>query len=401
MTSETTEFADLPATLMAERHGAIAVLRLNRAQKRNALNDPMVAGIETFFSTLPEDIRAVVLCGNGDNFSAGLDLTELVDRGTAAGVAHSRSWHRAFDRIEFGSVPVVAVLQGAVVGGGLELAAAAHVRVAERNAFYALPEGSRGIYIGGGGSVRLPPLIGTARMMDMMLTARTLSAEEGQTIGLSQYLVDDGEGFAKGMELAHRIAGNAPFTNFAVMHLLPRIARSDPAAGYVTEALAAAIAQGDEEAKARLKAFLEKRAHNAIVCNATARGQARARRCRGRAARRWRHPDALAACAAGLSAHADRTTCPLDQSRTGLCISRLARRRRRLAHDELRADAHGSPRPRGGAAAARAKRRAPGRDSLRQRYRARASRPCRHACRHSLCPDLSCLLGPVAGFLQA
>jgi len=78
-------------------------------------------------------------------------------------------------------------------------------------------------------------------------------------MGLTHHLVDEGEGLAKGLELAHRMAGNAPFTNFAVMHLLPRIARSDPAAGYVTEALAAAIAQGDEEAKARLKAFLEKR----------------------------------------------------------------------------------------------------------------------------------------------
>jgi hypothetical protein len=78
-------------------------------------------------------------------------------------------------------------------------------------------------------------------------------------IGLSQYLVDEGQGFAKGLELAHRIADNAPFTNFAAMHVLPRIAGSDPAAGYVTEALAAAIAQGDDEAKARLKAFLEKR----------------------------------------------------------------------------------------------------------------------------------------------
>ena len=87
----------------------------------------------------------------------------------------------------------------------------------------------------------------------------TLSAEEGQAIGLTQYLVDEGNGLDKGLELAHRIAGNAPFTNFAVMHLLPRIARSDPAAGFATEALAAAIAQGDEEAKARLKAFLEKR----------------------------------------------------------------------------------------------------------------------------------------------
>jgi enoyl-CoA hydratase/carnithine racemase len=260
MTSPTAEFTDLPPTLKAERHGAVAVLSLARAEKRNALDDPMVRGIETFFSTVPEDIRAVVLTGEGDHFSAGLDLGELRERGVFSGVEHSRSWHRAFERIEFGPVPVVAVLHGAVVGGGLELAAATHVRVAERTAFYALPEASRGIYLGGGGSVRLPPLIGAARVMDMMLTGRTLSAEEGQTIGLTQYLVDEGEGLAKGIELAHRIAGNAPFTNFAVMHLLPRIARSDPAAGYVTEALAAAIAQGDDEAKARLKAFLEKRA---------------------------------------------------------------------------------------------------------------------------------------------
>jgi (methylthio)acryloyl-CoA hydratase len=260
MTDEAASFADLPPTLQAERHGAVAVLRLNRAAKRNALDDTMVAGLESFFSVVPDDIRAVVLCGAGDHFSGGLDLTELVERNTLAGIAHSRSWHRAFERVEFGSVPVVAVLHGAVVGGGLELAAAAHVRVAERNAFYALPEGSRGIYIGGGGSVRLPPLIGAARVMDMMLTARTLSAEEGQTIGLSQYLVDEGQGLAKGLELARRIAGNAPFTNFAIMHLLPRIAGSDPSAGFVTEALAAAIAQGDDEAKARLKAFLEKRA---------------------------------------------------------------------------------------------------------------------------------------------
>ncbi len=260
MNAPGSEFPDLPPTLKVEGHGAVAVLTLNRAKKRNALDDATVAGIEAFFSAVPEDIRAVVLAGDGDHFSAGLDLAELTELNTFAGVAHSRSWHRAFERIEFGTVPVVAVLQGAVVGGGLELAAAAHVRVAERTAFYALPEPSRGIYVGGGGSVRLPPLIGVARVMDMMLTGRTVSAEEGQAIGLTQYLVDEGEGLAKGIELAHRIAGNAPFTNFAVMQLLPRIAKSDPAAGFVTEALAAAIAQGDEEAKARLKAFLEKRA---------------------------------------------------------------------------------------------------------------------------------------------
>jgi enoyl-CoA hydratase/carnithine racemase len=146
-----------------------------------------------------------------------------------------------------------------VVGGGLELAAAAHVRIAERSAYYALPEGSRGIYVGGGGSVRLPRLIGVARMMDMMLTGRTFSAEEGQAMGLTTYVVQRGEGFAKAIDLAQRIAANAPLTNFGVMQALPRIAESDPASGYAMEALMSAIAQADPEAKARLREFLEKR----------------------------------------------------------------------------------------------------------------------------------------------
>jgi len=249
----------LPPSLRAEQRGAVAVLRLQRAEKRNALNDTLVQGMVTFFDSLPADIRAVVLAGDGEHFSAGLDLAELEERDVFGGIAHSSSWHRAFDRIQFGKAPVVAVLHGAVVGGGLELAAAVHIRVAERSAYYALPEGSRGIFLGGGGSVRLPPLLGVARMMDMMLTGRTLGAEEGQAIGLSQYLVDDGAGMAKALELAERIAGNAPFTNFAVTHMLPRIARSDPAAGFAAEALTAAIAQGEEEAKKRLKAFLNKR----------------------------------------------------------------------------------------------------------------------------------------------
>jgi enoyl-CoA hydratase/carnithine racemase len=253
------EFGSLPPTLRAERHGAVAVLKLNRPDKRNALDDATVLGVEAFFSSVPDGVGAVVLAGEGSNFSAGLDLAELGELDVVAGVEHSRFWHRAFERIEFGKVPVVAVLHGAVVGGGLELAAACHVRVAEASAFYALPETSRGIFVGGGGSVRLPPLIGTARMMDMMLTGRALSAEEGQAIGLTHYLVGNGEGLAKALELAQKIAGNAPFTNYAVMHILPRIARADPATGFAAEALTAAIAQSDDEAKARMKAFLEKR----------------------------------------------------------------------------------------------------------------------------------------------
>ena len=253
----------LPASLVAERDGSVAILRLNRPQKRNALDDESIMGIEQFFTALPDGIAAVLLAGEGEHFSAGLDLSELQERDVSEGVAHSELWHRAFEKIEFGKVPVVAVLHGAVIGGGLELAAATHIRVAERSAYYALPEGSRGIYVGGGGSVRLPRLIGVARMMDMMLTGRTYSAEEGQAFGLTNYLVEPGKGFAKGRELAQRIAGNTPLTNFAVMHALPRIAEMDPASGYAVEALMAAMAQADPEAKARLKDFLEKRAPKA------------------------------------------------------------------------------------------------------------------------------------------
>ncbi len=237
---------ELPRSLKAERRGEIALLRLARPEKRNAIDDPTVLGIETFFASLPDAIKAVVLAGEGEHFCSGLDLGELTARDIPQGIAHSRSWHRAFERIEFGKVPVVAVLHGAVVGGGLEIAAACHIRVAESSAYYALPEGSRGIFVGG------------------VLTGRTYGAEEGQAIGLSHYLVAPGAGLAKGLELAERIAGNAPMTNFAVMQVLPRIAESDPATGYLTEALISAIAQGDDEAKARLKAFLEKRAPKTV-----------------------------------------------------------------------------------------------------------------------------------------
>ncbi len=249
----------LPASLDAELAGPVAVLRLKRPHKRNALDDETVVGIETFFNALPAEVACVLLCGEGEHFSAGLDLSELQERDIREGIDHSRQWHRAFEKIQFGKVPVVAVLHGAVVGGGLELAACAHVRVAERSAYFALPEGSRGIYVGGGGSVRLPRLIGVARMMDMMLTGRTYSAEEGLAMGLTTYLVDSGKGFAKGIELAQRIAANAPLTNFAVTQALPRIAEMDPGAGYAMEALMASIAQADPVAKGRLKDFLEKR----------------------------------------------------------------------------------------------------------------------------------------------
>ena len=246
--------------LRVETAGHVCHVRLNRPAKRNAMSDTLIAQLHTAFVNLPSEVRAVVLSGEGDHFCAGLDLSELGDRSVAAGIAHSRSWHAAFEQIQFGRVPVIAVLHGAVVGGGLELASSAHIRVAERSAFYGLPEGQRGLFVGGGGSARIPQLIGVARMADMMLTGRVLGAEEGQQAGLSTYLVEPGQGVAKALELAQKVAANAELSNFAVMHALPRIASMPQSEGLFVESLMAAIAQGDDAAKDRMRAFLEGKA---------------------------------------------------------------------------------------------------------------------------------------------
>ena len=164
------------ATLKATRRGPVAHLRLARSEKRNALNDVTVLGLEAFFNRLPADIRAVVLSGEGAHFSAGLDLSEVAgEHRRSKASLHSRMWHRAFEAMQFGRAPVIAVLHGAVVGGGLELAAATHIRIAERSAYYGLPEGQRGIFLGGGGTVRITRLIGVPLVQDMMLTGRTLA----------------------------------------------------------------------------------------------------------------------------------------------------------------------------------------------------------------------------------
>ena len=239
----------------------ILIVSICRPEKRNALNDETVQGIEKIFSDVPAGIRCAIIRGEGKHFSAGLDLSELKDiAGIAEGIHHSRMWHRVMDVVQFGKVPVIAVLHGACVGGGLELASACHIRVAEPSAFYALPEGQRGIFVGGGASVRLPKLIGMARMQDMMFTGRVISAEEGNAIGISQYLVEEGRGFEKGLELAKKIAANAPITNYALMHVLPRIADASQEQALMMESLIAAISQNAPEAKERLQLFLEGKA---------------------------------------------------------------------------------------------------------------------------------------------
>ena len=255
----TFQHPDLSVQLHGEQQ-EIAIVTMNRPAKRNALNDSLILAIRDAFQNLPASVRAAVVDGEGEHFCAGLDLSELSERDAAEGVFHSRMWHAALECVEKGTVPVIAALHGAVVGGGLELASACHIRVADETTFYALPEGTRGIFVGGGGAVRVPKLIGAARMTDMMLTGRVYNAADGERVGLSQYLVPGGTAREKAIELATRIATNARMTNFALMHALPRIAEQPADHGLFTEALMASIAQSAPEAKERVRAFLEGKA---------------------------------------------------------------------------------------------------------------------------------------------
>ena len=250
--------------LQLQQAGPVLHVRLNRPHKRNSISDELLVQLHTVFLQMPGSFRVVVISGEGEHFCAGLDLSEVAERTVAEGMQHSRAWHACFDAIQFGPVPVIAVLHGAVVGGGLELASAAHLRVAESTSFYGLPEGTRGIFVGGGGSVRISRLLGTSRMGDMMLTGRVFDADEGQVLGLSNYLVTAGQGLTKALALALKIAANAPLSNYAITQALPRIADLPASDGLFMESLMSSIAQGDDAAKERVRAFLEKRAHKVV-----------------------------------------------------------------------------------------------------------------------------------------
>jgi enoyl-CoA hydratase/carnithine racemase len=252
--------ADDQPLVLQHVDGPVATFELNRPEKRNAISLAMVAELELCIASLPDSVKVVVLAARGDNFSAGLDLSEIPDMSAAEGVHHSHAWYRVFEQLQSGRVPVICVLQGAVVGGGLELASCAHVRVAEDSAYFGLPEGTRGIFLGGGGSVRVTKLIGFSRVTEMMLTGRTYNAQEAFQIGLTHYTVAPGAGLAKAQELALRIAGNAPMSNYAIMRTLPLIAEQPMSHGLMTESLIAAITQSEPEAKQRVQDFLAKRA---------------------------------------------------------------------------------------------------------------------------------------------
>lgn len=239
--------------------GEIALIGLNRPEKRNAVSDRVVEAIEVAVNRAQREAKAAVIHGVGKHFCAGLDLAEHMEKSLLASVQGSRQWHRIFDGIERGGIPFVVAMQGAVVGGGFELAAAAHIRVADETAFFGLPEGQRGIFVGGGGSVRIARLIGSQRMGDMMLTGRTVSPAQMEVWGGVSYVVPEGQAIAKAMDLARSAASNAAMSNYAIINALPRIRDMSSEDGLFVESLMSSLTSATPEATQRLRDFLEKR----------------------------------------------------------------------------------------------------------------------------------------------
>jgi len=246
-----------------ELDGAVAVIGLNRPEKRNAINDEVVFALRDAVVRAGEEADAGVIFGHGVNFSAGLDLAELLKRMDPATPKprkkRDHAWHTVFDIIARGPIPFVAALHGAVVGGGFELAAATHIRVADRSAFFGLPEGQRGIFVGGGGSVRVQRIVGYSVMADMMLTGRMLSVDEAERLNIVRYVVDEGQAVAKAKELAARIAQNTPLTNWQITNLLPRINDLSHDDGLFLEYINTSM-QRPPESVERLREFVEGRA---------------------------------------------------------------------------------------------------------------------------------------------
>lgn len=248
-------------TLETRMDGPVAVVFLNRPERRNALDELAVAEIEHYFSAPPAEARVILLAAKGPHFCAGLDLKEhhVKQRSPAEFMRVCQGWHRAFDRIQHGGIPVVAALQGAVVGGGLELASAAHVRVGDKTTYFALPEGQWGIFTGGGATVRTSRLVTPNRMIEMMLTGRVMDGEEGMQNGLLNYLTEEGGAFDQAMSLARRIAGNAPLSNYSIVAGINKIWDMSATDGLFAESLLAALVQTSPEVQTRLSAFVEKR----------------------------------------------------------------------------------------------------------------------------------------------
>ena len=198
-------------TIRTSREGEVGVITLHRPEARNALNNRMVAELITALGEFEKDdsVRCLVLAGSEKAFSAGADIKEMADI-TAVQMAMSEHFFPLWDRVGRYPKPIVAALSGYVLGGGLELAMSCDILVASETTQLGQPEINIGVMPGGGGTQRLTRAVGKSKAMEMVLTGKSMGAEEARTLGLVSRVVPKESFLEEAMKVAKEISAKSP-----------------------------------------------------------------------------------------------------------------------------------------------------------------------------------------------
>jgi enoyl-CoA hydratase len=247
--------------VITERRDSIEIIRLNRPQKFNALSREMILALSDIFTNLGSQpaLRAVILTGAGYKaFCAGTDITDLAGLDEDRAHEVSTRGQTLCNKIESCGVPVIAAINGIAAGGGCELALACHLRIASINASFSLPETKLGILPGYGGTQRLAREIGRGRALEIMLTGRTVDAEEALRIGLINRIAKV-DLLSEAKSLAREISQLAPLAIRACLEAVVRGSELPLSEGLALEATLFAALFATEDMREGTRAFLEKR----------------------------------------------------------------------------------------------------------------------------------------------
>ncbi len=248
--------------ILVEKTNTIATVTINRPKKLNALNKATIEELHEAFKSLNNDpnTKVILLTGSGEKaFVAGADISEFAHFSEEeGGKLAAKGQELLFDFVENLTTPVIALVNGFALGGGLELAMACHFRIASDNARVGLPETSLGVIPGYGGTQRLPQLIGKGKAMELIMTAGMLSAEEAKAYGLVNYVVTQEELLPLGEKIAGKIIKNS---SVAIGKAITAVNSGfkDGENGYTSEINAFGECFGTDDFKEGTTAFLEKR----------------------------------------------------------------------------------------------------------------------------------------------
>jgi enoyl-CoA hydratase len=252
-------------TLQYRKDGAVATIRLNRPAKKNAFNAQMRTEMENLLRDLARNpgIRAVIITGGDEIFCAGADISEIEETSSAeAAYKHAREFQILFDQVEALPQPVIAAVSGYALGGGCELALACDFRLASETARFGLPEIKIGALPGGGGTQRLPRLIGAAKAKEMILTGDPITAQEALGIGLVIKVVTKENLLEEANGLAAKLAALPRLALQASKMLINRSQEVDLTTGLEFEARTFGGIAHTHDLAEGTKAFLEKRKPN-------------------------------------------------------------------------------------------------------------------------------------------